>query len=489
MLGLPYPMRCAADILFVLWLSLVGFGCTSPSPHTPNLLIVAIDTLRADRLGAYGNPRGLTPFLDQLARRGTMFERAYATTSWTMPSVASYFTSRYPTQHRVTTLTSRLPESEVTLAERLHEHGWLCGGFSANPNLRTDLGFGQGFDQLWWDASGKADVPGDAVRVQSLAWLDTHWRRDTTAPVFLYVHYMEPHEPYQPPDAFRVRFAVDEEGHPFERETVLQNFVARALPSLSVDDPMHPIDVPEALRRIFMRGTPLTRYEYLPFERLYDAEVAAADDQVRQLWEALAARGFLDEAIVILLSDHGEEFAEHGGRAHGRALYEESVRVPFIVLGPGVAPGRRVPENVSLVDLVPTLVDLLQLPGDTRLEGLSLAPALRQASQGGSSVQDIVLQLDRSSGAQDERVHRRGLVRERDKLLVRTNDDLERYDLANDPTELHDAHQIDAARTAGLHDALTALDGQLGGRANAAEEMVPIDEGLKQRLRALGYHP
>jgi arylsulfatase A-like enzyme len=450
-----------------------------------------IDTLRADRLGAYGNERGLTPFLDALARKGTLFEHAYAVSSWTIPSVASFFISRYPTQHHVVTFSSRIADSEVTLAERLHEGGWVGGGFSANPNLRKDWGHGQGFDELWSDLTPDVDVHGDTIRAQGLAWLDHTWNRSSKAPAFLYFQYMEPHQPYDPPEPFRSRFAVDEEGTPFDTQSAVREAIARAL-TATAHGTDKPIDVPDAVRTIVARGTPLTKRELLPFERLYDAEVATADDQVRQLFEELERRGFLENSLVVITADHGEEFAEHGWMSHGRTLYEESVHVPFIVVGPGVAAGRRVAENVSLIDLAPTLLDLLGLPAEPRFEGRSLAPLVRPGSgadRGTGAGPDILMQLEPSVPvALDGRVHSRALLRGGRKFLIRRDGGTELFDLVIDPAELSISQSAVAQETP-LSEALSLAEARLGERAAAEHAVAPIDEKLKERLRAIGYQP
>jgi arylsulfatase A-like enzyme len=480
-------------LLAALSCALACASCAASGRQPPNVLVVVIDTRRADRLGVYGNERGLTPFLDALAVRGTLFEHAYAVSSWTIPSVASFFTSRYPTQHHVVTFFSRIGESEVTLAERLHGGGWTGGCFSANPNLRTDWGYGQGFDELWSDQTPDVDVHGDTIRTQALAWLDRTWNRRSNLPAFLYLQYMEPHTPYDPPEPFRSRFAVDEAGKPFDMDSAVREAIARALPGTAQQGSDKPLDVAEAVRTILGRGTPLTKREILPFERLYDAEVATADDQVRQLFAELEKRGFLDNALVVVIADHGEEFVEHGRTSHGRTLYEESVHVPFIVVGPGVAAGRRVAENVSLIDLAPTLLDVLGLPAEPRFEGRSLVALLQPGStadRGAGAGPDVLMQLERSVPVElDNRIHSRGFVRGADKLLLGIDGGTERYDLATDPAETAQLQASGAAQSAALSEALTLTEAHLGERAAAEAAQAPVDEKLKERLRALGYQP
>jgi arylsulfatase A-like enzyme len=483
-------MSSRRPLLAALACALACASCTRLEHRAPNVLVVVIDTLRADRLGAYGNTRGLTPFLDALATRGTLFEHAYAVSSWTIPSVASFFTSRYPTQHHVVTFFSRIADPEVTMAERLHEGGWIGGCFSANPNLRKDWGHGQGFDELWSDQTPDVDVHGDTIRAQGLAWLDRTWTRGSRTPGFLYFQYMEPHAPYDPPEPFRSRFAIDEAGQPFDAQTAVRDAIKRALPSAVHDG--EPVNVADAVRTILARGTPLTKQQILPFERLYDGEVATADDQVRQLFEELERRGFLENALVVVISDHGEEFVEHGGGSHGRTLYEESVHVPFIVVGPGVAAGRRVAENVSLIDLAPTLVDLLGLPPEPRFEGRSLAPLVRPgpgADRGPGAGPDILMQLERTVPvSMDNRIHSRALLRGNQKFLIRVAGGTEMFDLATDPAEVSTS-QPAATQQAPLSEALTLAEASLGERAAGEHAVGPVDEKLKERLRALGYAP
>ena len=193
------------------------------------------------------------------------------------------------------------------------------------------------------------------------------------------------------------------------------------------------------------------------------------------------------------MADHGEEFVEHGRTSHGRTLYEESVHVPFIVVGPGVAAGRRVAENVSLIDLAPTLVDLLGLPAEPRFEGRSLTPLLRPGStsdRGAGAGPDILMQLERTVPVTlDNRIHSRGFVHGAQKLLLGINGETELYDLAADPAEKATPQPAGAAQEAPLSESLTLAEARLGERAASEIAKAPVDEKLKERLRALGYQP
>jgi arylsulfatase A-like enzyme len=454
--------------LAALWLASLGLavsGCQRDRGQPPNVLIAVVDTLRADRLGAYGNPRGLTPFLDSLAARGTVFANAYSTTSWTCPAVASLMTSRYPTQHRVVSFASQLGDDEVTLAETMRPLRYVSGGFSANFRLLSSLGYAQGFDH--WEADlkpGAAELSGTELGGQALAWLDRSWNAAAGRPALLYLQYLEPHAPYAPPDPYRSRFRD---------------------PGTDAGD-----DADLNAKLVSMRWHELTKADVQRLESLYDGEVATVDEQLRQLFAELERRHFLDRAIVVVTADHGEEFWEHGGLTHGITLYNECVHVPLIVVAPGQRAGQHVTENVSLVDIAPTLVDLLGLPAEPHFEGRSLAPLLRDgapASSGGVAP-PVILQLEPTGYGLDTREHAAGIVQDSSKLLLRRSGHTEAYDLHADPGE----QNANPASLAGAADALArtleTTQTDLARRASSGEHRAPLDEATREKLRALGYH-
>ena len=445
-------------------LGLIAASCHRAADRPPNVVMVVIDTLRADRLGIYGNRRGLTPFLDQFSQRGVVFGNTYANSSWTVPSIASLFTSRYPSQHHAITYGSPLGNAEVALAETLRDAHYTNAGFSANYQLPEDLGYGQGFAH--WMAHYEF---GDKLRGLGLEWLDANWQRTSAQPVFLYFQYIEPHWPYDAPEPFRSRFGRTDDGARPEPVAEL-----RRLGALAAD------------------GHAWTTEDFVPNGRLYDATVAAADDQMRLLIAALEQRGFLDNAIVIITADHGEELGEHGGNLHGRTLYDESVRVPLIVVGKGIAAGRRVEENVSLIDIAPTVLDLLGLPAEPRYEGRSLAPLLRAtadvpaaSTRARPSTPDVILELLKMKTSFDERVHVRGILRGSIKYLEGPAGGEEAYDLASDPAERRPEPPTQHASQ--LRSALKIEAARL--RTNAAETVpeAKLDPETKEKLRVLGY--
>lgn len=457
---LPGPATPRSVFAAVVVLAALAFAGCRHGP--PDVIIVLADTLRADRVGAADGRPSLTPFLDRLAASGVVFSNAYSTSSWTNPAIASLFTSRYPSQHHVTRYESRLAGDEVTLAERLAAGGWWNLGVLANFRLTSEGGFGQGF-AAWAPHIGgtRGKVRAKRIATTTLSMYDeffagsrhTRWTR-RTRPAFLYLHFMEPHAPYDPPQHLRRRIAGD--------------------PPPGVSD--HEANA--KLIDVTRWGT-LSDAEVARLARLYDAELASLDRALERLFTELRARGLLEHAIVVVTADHGEEFHEHGGLLHGTALYEESVRIPLIMTGPGLPAGRVVTDEVSLVDVAPTLLALLGLPPEPRFEGRSLVERLSPSTD----PRDVVLQLFPIGSAGEVRRHVAGLVHGRRKLLVPPPPRApEAYDLQADPGEQRPgADDLDA-----LGARLTARRQELATRAGSTET-APVDPDMRERLRALGY--
>lgn len=449
-------------------LVLAALSCSKSPP--PNVVLVVVDTLRADRLGAYGDQRGLTPFLDELASRGTVFTNAYAPTSWTIPSIASLFTSRYPSQHNATTFNAVLSDDEITLAEKLAARDYRSGGVSANFLIAPKAGLTQGFQdwQLLVPASG-LKVRGEQVRRAGVSWLEQALGAARSGPLLLYLQYMEPHSPYEPPPLHAERFQPPD-------TTAEQVRVAN-------------------VKMNAVRFNDISPAEATLLEALYDAEVATADDELRLMFEELERRGVLENAVVIITADHGEEFREHGKElGHGTSLFEAVVRVPLIILAPGSGGGPPVADLVSLTDVAPTVLDLVGLEPEPRFEGRSLVPLLTRQrgwrawfrNSSPPPLRDVVLQLPPTGSKFDVRRQQAGLVHGREKLLVDRRGATQLFDLAADPDE-QTPLESDARHTA-LHGALNQQIEQLTARANAEHELQTIDDASKEKMRALGYH-
>jgi arylsulfatase A-like enzyme len=313
----------------------------------PSILIWLIDALRRDGLGCYGGRDGVSPHLDRLAAESVVFDDAVAQGSWTRPAVASLLTGVTPLTHGVLTTKEALGEEAVTLAERLHDGGYRTLGLVANINVGGKMGFRQGFDrlqQLLGPREGADELAGEL-----LGWLDGAPESDRTHPFFAYLHTIEPHGPYKPPEAFRTRFAPD------------------VPPELGLR---------RQLRGLESGETPQSPSTATQLRALYDAEIAANDDAFGRLRGELERRGLWNDLVVVVLADHGEEFHEHGGWEHGAKLRDETLAIPLLVKIPGLG-ARRVAALAQQVDLVPTLAELAGLPSPVDIDGASLLPAAR----------------------------------------------------------------------------------------------------------------
>ncbi len=463
----PRPSLRAARVAIRVAAALAVVAISACRGRSPDVIVVLVDTLRADHVGAFGGPPGLTPFLDSFAASGVAFTHAYSTSSFTNPAVASLFTSRYPSQHHVTRSDSQLGTDELTLATVLERARYRCFGFVGNMVLAPALGFGQGFDSWFaftrYDTKQRADdINAEAIRFYDEQVLAKPWSRWTRRPLFLYLHYMEPHAPYEPPQSAR----VDRVGAP-------------------------PPGVDEAAATAKLldvnRWDELSSDEVTYLASLYRAEVAALDASLANLFQQLQSRGILDHAIVVITADHGEEFREHGQLAHGSSLFEEVVRIPLIVAGPGLPSHRVVAEPVSLVDIAPTVLDLLGLPPEPRFEGRSLRERLA-----GGDAPDIFLELLPPSTTGDLRRHAAGLVRDGLKVLEPPWPDqadrrAKAYDLREDPHEMRPDPPAIEQEAAALVARLGQRREVLASRAGSVTHTVPLDAAARARLHALGY--
>jgi arylsulfatase A-like enzyme/Tfp pilus assembly protein PilF len=395
-----------------------------------HLLVVSIDTLRADRLGSYGYAAAQTPRLDTLARSGLRFAQATTVVPLTLPAHSSLFTGTFPDWHGVRDNGGfYLGEDQTTLAEVLKEKGYRTGGFVGSFVLDRRWGIAQGFDRFFdefdLEKAGQApgmdmiQRPGDQVVDKALEWLAA----DRERPFFAWVHLYDPHTPYAAPEPFRSRFPATASG-------------------------------------------------------AYDAEIAATDVQVGRLLDALELDGRLAETLVVVVGDHGEMLGEHGEQTHGFFIYDAAVHIPLIVAGPGVAP-REIPDQVRIVDVMPTALALLGVERPAPVQGASLLPLARGER----------LSLIAQSESWYPRYHYgwselRSVQDGRFKYIRAPRPEL--YDLGQDPREESDLSQREAARLTALDQALSEA---VARHANAAAAKGPqsIDAETEERLAALGY--
>jgi arylsulfatase len=341
---LPRRGLCPRLAALALVAGLAACGTSEP----PSIVLVVIDTLRADHLTPYGFERDTSPHIERLARSGTLFLQGVAASPWTGPSVASILTGRYPDEVGIRGLRHRLPPSVPTLAEILRDAGYATAAVVSNALAGPAYGYHRGYDFFHFEhyklQPGETDAPrgqpyftADRVTERALAWLAS-----APTPYFLYLHYTDPHEPYLPPPRWRGRFVSGASG--FD-EALLHG-------------------------KRFTR-VPLDRDELAAVRAHYEAEIAFVDHELGRLLDALG-----DDAAVVMTGDHGEEFRDHGAFLHGHTLYQELLRVPLLLAGPGIPRGRTSAMPASHVDILPTVLELARVPSPPGVNGRGLLGAL-----------------------------------------------------------------------------------------------------------------
>jgi arylsulfatase A-like enzyme/cytochrome c-type biogenesis protein CcmH/NrfG len=407
-----------------------GWLIGRPGAGRPSVLLVSIDTLRADHVGSYGYRAAATPVIDALAARGLRFEQAETVTPLTLPAHASLLSGTFPAFHGVRDNGSFYVGDEVTtLAEALKAHGYRTGGFVGAYVLDHRWGIAQGFDHYYDDfdlsrfemAAGldAAQRPGSEVVDHALAWL----AGEGDQPFFAWVHLYDPHSPYVPPEPYRSRFPATLEG-------------------------------------------------------AYDGEIAATDAQVGRLVDFLASSRRLENTVIVVVGDHGESLGEHGEQQHGFFVYDASVRIPLIVAGPRV-PTRAVPDQVRIVDVMPTILELAGVEAPSAVQGVSLMPL------GRGERQDLL----GFSETWYPRYHygwsELTAVRDgRYKFIAAPRREL--YDTRTDPGELHDVAASNPRVADALERALADMKAKLAIAATPQTPR-PVEPEVKERLRSLGY--
>ncbi len=321
---------------FCLLFCLMLAGCGSA--HKSNVVLVIVDTLRSDHLGCYGYSRNTSPCIDSLASQGVLYSCVTAGEPWTLPSMATIFTGLLPLQHNARRRGDSyygLDSSAETLAECLNHAGYSTAAFFNVIFMNPDFGFHEGFDHfdcfssLGSSSDRNAEQTVDAV----LEWVDDN---QTDAPLFLAVHFYDPHLTYSAPDSFAdlwrdFSYRGDFDSSWGQRETVVN--VNRGAINLAPDDLYN-------------------------LEAIYDGEIAYTDHETGRLLAGLRDRGITENALVILVSDHGEEFLDHDKMGHAHSLYQELLNVPLIISGPGFPPGEVSALNVSQADILPTVLSV-----------------------------------------------------------------------------------------------------------------------------------
>jgi len=433
-----------------LWFAHTRRPVRNRQTDLPNILLITLDTTRADHLSCYGYTRATSPRIDALAAEGMVYDRCIATSSWTLPAHASLLTGRFPTSHgaiydpngavvlagilpgewanyRVSALGDRIE----TLATVLKRHGYVTGGVVGGPWLKKPFGLGQGFDD--YDDDEITNVNGrlaEQINRRALPWIE----RMADRPFLLFLNYFDPHDPYLPPEEFRYRF----------------------------------LDTSKLIG-----GAKATPEQLLA---LYDAEIHYTDHFLGQLVDHLKDLGVYDDTWIIITADHGELFGEHDLRGHGLTLYEEEVHIPLIMKFPKRwAKQGRSPDLIRLVDVMPIILDRLEIPLPSRVQGTAFGQ-----SRGWALAETYPLSVLSKRG------HYRAFYRGNFKYIWNSRGGHMLFDLDADPREQNNLYALQLERAADMRTAMDALMKALP-RPTQTTVVTHVDPNTLRILRSLGY--
>lgn len=434
----------------------------------PSIVLISLDSLRADRLGAYGAERDTSPAIDQLAAEGALFETTVAPSPWTLASHVTLFTGMPISSHRVSSPDRVLDPARQPIAQQLLEHGYATAAFVSAPFLDRAYGLDHGFEtyvNYQGSTHAHSDTDGPApdqdahdrshrdrsaaeVVDGALSWLESH--PPGTQPWFLFVHIWDIHYDYDPPPPYDSMFDPDYTGH-------LDATGLKHNPTINAG---------------------MAERDLFHLRALYDGEIRWVDSQLARLLSALREREHREALVVSLVSDHGEEFFEHGNKTHFNTLFDESLRVPWIIRYPGsIAPGVRVGGIAGLEDVAPTLLGLAGVPPIEEASGRDLSSHLRDGTDA-TRPQLLQFGLQRALRGPDW------------KVAVRTDtQEALYYDLKADPNEQAPEPAATAAPSR-----LARLRNRLNKARSFAESLrwestddVELDDATHERLRELGY--
>jgi arylsulfatase A-like enzyme len=453
----------AAALLVTLGLTRFGVADAAANARRPNVVIISIDALRADHLSCYGYARPTSPRIDDFARSAVLYEHSVSQASSTHPSMASMLTSEYPSAFSGRPF-KYVPYSVATVAEAMRNAGYTTGAVVSNVWLKSNLGFDQGFEHYDQD-SAMSEFYADRGRVDwknasqvsdaALDFLKKHGRER----FFLWLHYLDPHHPYEPQPPFDKKFAQPRKDH--------EELIAR----------LHALTTEEQTRLLTRLGDgeePMPAETFQAVVDQYDGEIAFTDVQVGRVLDTLESLGVADDTMVVITADHGEEFREHGRWGHGVTLYEEVVHVPLIVRYPGSTEGRRVTDTVRTLDVAPTALAVAGLPVPSSMRGSDLRRLSERADRSAVSVCPRTAQLSVQTDGW--------------KLITaeRGHGSPSLYNLAADAAEKNDLAANEASRVNAM---LALLVDRIGPRARdlVPEHVGGVDDDQRQQLQALGY--
>lgn len=454
----------------------------------PSVLLIVADTLRADHLGTYGHGRETAPALNEMAGGGAVFEDCVTQGTWTKVSFSSIMSSRWPPSHGVREMPDRLPAAAVTMAEAFREAGYATMALSSIHFHGKFTNLHQGYE-VFHEASSLEDDPDNDLNVKTAAryvkrfkgWIDKY--HDT--PFFAVLHVADPHAPFRPRAPFDTMWADAESGQRhFEEAERAAEFIKDPL--------MKRFKMP---RTEELEAAGVDPVAYVAHETAwYDGSIRAMDEELGSLFEHLQSLGIYDNLVIAFTSDHGEEFLEHGGHWHGTTVYGVQSHVPLVFRGPGIDPGKRVPETVQSIDIMPTLLDLAGIPVPEGSQGASLKPLLAESETRWRPRPAFTTKAgfgnDAGGRLETDDV---GMVAEGWKLVEKSHPSwdaprYELYDHANDPKHLKDVAAENQEVVERLAVQLKAWREQaIAEKLDDEAALANLDSEELERLRSLGY--
>lgn len=456
------------DGLFAFWNNPILY---TRARRTRAVVLVSLDTLRADHLGCYGYTRKTTPAIDSLAEKSALFLNTYASSPWTLPSHVSLLTSLHGVRHQVYYEDERMSPDLITLADIMRSKGFMTAAFTDGGFVSSVYGFSKGFD-AYHERENAVTGHDSAMRIWRMAsgWLDANKDKD----FYLFLHTYQPHDPYVCPEPYRTMF-------------------------LDEDAAWRSINLMGRLGGYAGIYTELTEKERRNIIGLYDGEIRYTDEAlVGPLIAKLNELGLYDSALIILTSDHGEEFFDHHSWTHGHQVYDEALKVPLIIKFPGARfKGQRFDSHVRLVDIMPTILEEFDaLPADLAIDGKSLFPVLR-----GKEREDRTFLADVGDNILNSHIGRKiALSSGKTKMILnkpfspedltfftsppRLVPPIELFDLAEDPQEKRSLADEKPSVARDLNNRIVETYKQSGPKKSVKAQ---IDEKLKEQLRALGY--
>ena len=450
-------------------------ACTTPPPtERPNVLLISIDSLRADHVGALGYDRDTTPHIDRVAAGGVLFERAYSTTSWTLPAHVAMLTGRYDSAHKVTGPLRAVTSDLELLPESFAAADYRTVGFYSGPFLHPLFGFGRGFDEYVdcssYDLSGleslgkwseQADFHkqshADITNPNVLAAVRSELETQQSEPFFYFVHMWDVHYDLVAPEPYDSMFGAAPDG-----TAELRDFGTNPDFRVGMD--------PNAFDRVLS---------------MYDGETRYTDETIGKLLEELKQSGLLEDTIVVITADHGDEFLEHGDRGHRKTLFDEVLRVPLVFAYGDRFSAGKINTPVSIIDIAPTLLDLASLPPLSGTMGRSLAKTLRTGAA--PETTSILGELKAPPRTPDMSV----VIRGNDKVIVNHSTEVALYfDLQSDPGELKPIAAARDQRAAQLLADLALLKNEaqaIAGTYGEPGTSGALPAPMMKRLRELGY--